>query len=290
VRKTNIPVENRGVRSDTGRPTLKTIASITGLGITTVSRALKDAPDIGKNTKQRVREVAEEIGYTPNRAGVGLRTGKTKDEEVMGLTSHIVRGLSEALSTTPYHLTITPYTLGNSPLDTVRYITEHKSADGIILSRIEPLDERVRYLHKRRIPFATHGRTLLDFDHPYHDFDNERFTTDAVAHLVSRQRSSIALLSPPETLTYCHHAEAGYQSALKPHGLKPAPKFNFTTDDTLDFIETHTKQVFANKNRPDSVISLSGGSTIALCAGIEAADTPPAELQTITYPAGPVFN
>lgn len=347
MRKTNIPVENRGVRSDTGRPTLKTIASITGLGITTVSRALKDAPDIGKNTKQRVREVAEEIGYTPNRAGVGLRTGKTNvislvlslDEEVMGLTSHMVRGLSEALSTTPYHLTITPYTLGNSPLDTVRYITEHKSADGIILSRIEPLDERVRYLHKRRIPFATHGRTLLDFDHPYHDFDNERFTTDAVAHLVSRQRSSIALLSPPETLTYCHHAEAGYQSALKPHGLKPAPKFNFTTDDTLDFIETHTKQVFANKNRPDSVISLSGGSTIALCAGIEAAglvvgkdvdivskqnvgvlekirpdiitmdedihlagrelaefviksidNTPPAELQTITYPAGPVFN
>ena len=78
-------------------PTLKTIASITGLGITTVSRALKDAPDIGQQTKKRVREVAESLGYTPNRAGVGLRTGKTNvislvlslDEEVMGLTSHM---------------------------------------------------------------------------------------------------------------------------------------------------------------------------------------------------------
>ncbi|MEP3303717.1 MAG: LacI family DNA-binding transcriptional regulator, partial [Roseibium sp.] len=59
------------------RPTLKTIAFMTGLGITTVSKALKDAPDIGEATKKRVRLVADQIGYRPNRAGVRLRTGKT---------------------------------------------------------------------------------------------------------------------------------------------------------------------------------------------------------------------
>jgi len=74
------------------RPTLKTIAYMTGLGITTVSRALKDAPDIGAETKERVRLIAQQIGYQPNRAGVRLRTGKTNvialvlsvDEELMG--------------------------------------------------------------------------------------------------------------------------------------------------------------------------------------------------------------
>ncbi len=226
-----------------------------------------------------MREVAESIGYTPNRAGVGLRTGKTNiislvlslDEEVMGLTSHIVRGLSEGLSATPYHLTITPYSLGASPLETVRYITEHRSADGIILSRIEPHDERVEYLHKRRIPFATHGRTLHDFDHPFHDFDNEQFAIDAVNQLVTMQRSKIALLSPPDTLTYYQHAQTGYAAALQTHSLSPAPAFECSTDDTLDTIEARTTHMFRKKNRPDSVISLSGGSTIALCAGIEAA-------------------
>ena len=39
-----------------GRPTLKTIAGETGLAIATVSRALKNAPDIGEETKKRVRE------------------------------------------------------------------------------------------------------------------------------------------------------------------------------------------------------------------------------------------
>jgi LacI family transcriptional regulator len=266
-------------RNVAGRPTLKTIASITGLGITTVSRALKDAPDIGENTKRRVREVAEDIGYTPNRAGVGLRTGKTNvislvlslDEEVMGLTSHMVRGLSEALSTTPYHLTITPYALDASPLDAVRYIAENKTADGIILSRIEPLDERVSYLYKRRIPFATHGRTLHNFEHPYHDFDNAKFAIDAVEHLAAKGRRRVAMLSPPDSLTYYHHAQQGFNKAMQANQLTAAPLFDCTTDDSLDTIEAVTHKLFQQPDRPDAVISTSGGSTIALCAGIEAA-------------------
>src|SRR5687767_1408473 len=103
-----------------GRPTLKTIAYMTGLGVTTVSRALNDAPDIGQATKERVRLVAQQIGYRPNRAGVRLRTGKTNvislvlsvENEILGLTSHVVYGISEYLATTPYHLIVTPYRLG----------------------------------------------------------------------------------------------------------------------------------------------------------------------------------
>ena len=37
------------------RPTLKTLAFMTGLGVTTVSRALKDAPEIGAETRRRVQ-------------------------------------------------------------------------------------------------------------------------------------------------------------------------------------------------------------------------------------------
>ena len=92
---------------------------MTGLGVTTVSRALNDAPDIGQATKERVRLVAKQIGYRPNRAGVRLRTGKTNvislilsvETEVLGLTSHLVYGISEYLAGSPYHLIVTPYNL-----------------------------------------------------------------------------------------------------------------------------------------------------------------------------------
>lgn len=68
---------------------------MTGLGVTTVSRALKDAPEIGPETRKRVQLIARQIGYRPNRAGVRLRTGKTNvialvlntQDEIMGFTS-----------------------------------------------------------------------------------------------------------------------------------------------------------------------------------------------------------
>ena len=109
------------------RPTLKTIAYMTGLGVTTVSRALNDAPDIGQATKERVRLVAKQIGYRPNRAGVRLRTGRTNvislilsiENEVLGMTSHLVYGISEFLSGSPYHLIVTPYDVRRDPLDPV---------------------------------------------------------------------------------------------------------------------------------------------------------------------------
>src|SRR6478735_12688639 len=149
------------------RPTLKTIAFMTGLGITTVSRALKDAPDIGAETKERVRMVASQLGYQPNRAGVRLRTGKTNvialvlsiDEEIMGFSSQLVFGISDVLSGTPYHLVVTPYSLSRDPLVPVRYVVDTASADGVIISRIEPDDPRVRLLAEHNMPFATHGRT-----------------------------------------------------------------------------------------------------------------------------------
>ena len=115
---------------------------MTGLGVSTVSQALKDAPDISRATKERVRLVARQIGYRPNRAGLRLRTGKTTvialvlntEEGSMGLVSEMVYGISDALASTSYHLVVTPYSLSDL-LEPIRYIVETGSADGIILPR-----------------------------------------------------------------------------------------------------------------------------------------------------------
>lgn len=48
------------------RPTLKTIAQMTGLSHVAVSKALRDAPDISAETKERVKQVANALGYTTN--------------------------------------------------------------------------------------------------------------------------------------------------------------------------------------------------------------------------------
>ncbi len=260
------------------RPTLKTIAFMTGLGITTVSRALKDAPDIGAETKERVRMVASQLGYQPNRAGVRLRTGKTNvialvlsiDEEIMGFSSQLVFGISEVLTGTPYHIVVTPHSHSKDPMLPVRYILETGSADGVIISRIEPDDPRVRLLSERNMPFATHGRTDAGLTHPFHDFDNEAFAHQAVEKLVALGRKRIALLQPPSKLTYYTHTRIGFQTGLHDYGAEEVP-LRVTIDTPLDEIRDAIEALMRSSNAPDGIVCSAGSAAIAVNAGIEAA-------------------
>ncbi|MDM9628383.1 LacI family transcriptional regulator [Rhizobium sp. S152] len=260
------------------RPTLKTIAFMTGLGITTVSRALKDAPDIGAETKERVRMVASQLGYQPNRAGVRLRTGKTNvialvlsiDEEIMGFSSQLVFGISEVLTGTPYHIVVTPHSHSKDPMLPVRYILETGSADGVIISRIEPDDPRVRLLSERNMPFATHGRTDSGLVHPFHDFDNEAFAHQAVQKLVARGRKRIALLQPPSKLTYYTHTRIGFQTGLHDYGAEEVP-LRVTIDTPLEEIRNAVETMMRSSNAPNGIVCLAGSAAIAVNAGIEAA-------------------
>ena len=70
-----------------GKPTLRTIANLTGLAVTTVSRALSDAPQISLETRERVHKIAREIGYLPDRAAQRLKTGRTNVISIL-LDSH----------------------------------------------------------------------------------------------------------------------------------------------------------------------------------------------------------
>lgn len=266
-------------RGAAGRPTLKTIAYMTGLGVTTVSRALHDAPDIGQATKERVRLVAQRIGYRPNRAGVRLRTGRTNvislilsiDAEVLGLTPHLVYGISQTLAGTPYHLIVTPYDPRDDPLDPVRYIVETGSADGVIFSRTEPDDARVRYLHERGFPFATHGRTETGIVHPYFDYDNERYAAVAVERLHARGRRRLALLPPPSNLTYAHHMMAGFDQAMDRLDLTELPLRDVTTDSGQEAIEAEVARMMNSpRRRPDGFVCGSANAAIAVISAAEA--------------------
>jgi LacI family transcriptional regulator len=265
--------------ADSGRPTLKTIAFMTGLGVTTVSRALKDAPEIGEETRRRVQLVAQQVGYRPNRAGVRLRTGKTNvislvlntEEQVGGFVSDLIYGISEQLAQTPYHLIVTPYSRTNDPLEPVRYIVETGSADGLIISRTEPDDRRVRYMRERGFPFATHGRTDMGLQHPFHDFDNHAFAAEAVRKLAALGRRRIALLAPPSTLSYHYHMRDGFADTLGELGLTEVPFRGCTVDNSTEQIRARTRQIMQRADRPDGIISGAGGATFAIVAGIEDA-------------------
>src|SRR5579885_2335004 len=58
--------------------TLKKISQVLDLSISTVSRALKNHPDISERTKQKVLELANRLEYEPNAYAIHLRTNNSK--------------------------------------------------------------------------------------------------------------------------------------------------------------------------------------------------------------------
>ncbi|NMD09305.1 MAG: LacI family transcriptional regulator [Phyllobacteriaceae bacterium] len=259
------------------RPTLRSLAEITGLGISTVSQALRDSPEISEETRKRVKLAALQAGYRPNRAGVRLRTGKTNVITVVlnpqdsgsGFFADFVFGISDGLAGTPYHLVVTPYSL-EDPMAPIRYIVETGSADGVIFSRLQPDDPRVRFLSQHAIPFACHGRTDMGLAHPFYDFDNDRFGFEAVSQLARRGRRRLALLGPPPGLTYESHTYAGFERGLIANDCESVPIGSAHAESPLADVDELARRLCRQPNPPDGYICSNAAAAAALASSVAA--------------------
>ncbi len=259
------------------RPTLKTIAQLTGLSIASVSRALKDADDIGEDTKARVRAVAHEVGYRPNRAGVRLRTGRTNvvalvmsaENDMMNHTSRLIYSVASALRGTPFHMIVVPFFPEEDPMTPIRYIWETRSADGVIINQIQPNDPRVAFMTEHAMPFATHGRSDMGLDHPFYDYDNEAFGRIMVRKLVKLGRKRLALITPPRSQSYGQHMIKGFLSEAQALGIEASLVEGVCSDQSGAEIEAAMARVFARPDRPDGVVC---GSTAAAMSASTAGE------------------
>ncbi|MCJ9750886.1 LacI family transcriptional regulator [Neorhizobium sp. BETTINA12A] len=258
------------------KPTLKTIAELTGLAVTTVSHALADAPQIALETRQRVRKVAADIGYLPDRAAQRLRTGRTNvislvldpHEEILGYATSMINGLTEALRGTAYHLVITPHFSDTPQIDPVRHIMRNRMADGIVFTRTEPADERVKLLMENNFPFICHGRTELATAHPFVDYDNYSFAYKAAKKLIAAGARKLSIILPPERFTFAHHLRHGFMTAVREEGVGFEIAKGVTLDSKSDDIRDYLFRRMAEPERPDGYICGGEVSALAVMASV----------------------
>ncbi len=257
------------------KPTLKTIAQMSGLAVPTVSRALNDAPDIGQSTKQLVRRIADEIGYVPNRAGVRLRTGRTNVISLVMSTEHdnhtsrLISSVAGGLQGTRYHLNVMPHSPRDDLMKPVKYIVETRSADGVILNQIEPEDPRVAYLMERNFPFATHGRSKWADQHPYYDFDNEAFGTQSMEILAARGRKKVLLIAPPTTQSYSLHMISGLSTMAAKRGVVLEVLQGVTSDDDVHSIFRVIRDALRADPSWDAVAAAGTAAAVATTSACE---------------------
>ena len=255
---------------------MKTIAEMTGLAITTVSRALGNAPQISEVTRRRVHQVAAEIGYLPDRAAQRLKTGRTNvvsvlldpHEEILGFGTSVMHGLARALQGTSYHLIVTPSFLDGSNVDAVNYIIRNGMADGLIFSRTEPFDPRVRLLLENGFPFVTHGRTEFSTTHAHVDYDNFAFAYEATRRLIAKGRRKVTIILPPRRLTFYQHMLHGFMTAVREAGVAYEIPETLDLDSPADMIRDHMRRRSAEPDPPDGFTCPGEVSALATITGM----------------------
>jgi LacI family transcriptional regulator len=259
-----------------GKPTLRTIAGMTGFNVTTISRALNNAPELSQETRERVQKIAAEIGYVPDRTALRLKTGRTHvislildpHDEILGFGQSMVSGLTEALRGTPYHLVITPNFRNVEPIEPIEYILRTRAADGVIFSRTEPQDARVRLLLEHDFPFVSHGRTELATPHPYVDYDNFTFAYHAVKRLHAKGRRRIGTILPHPRFTFGKHLRDGFMAAIAETGIGHEFLSGVTLDTEADDIRRAVASRFSGTGAPDAYICSGDACALATMAGI----------------------
>ena len=149
---------------------LKTVAKALGLSVTTVSRALKDGPEVRPETIKRVKSTAGKLGHVPNQGGLILRTGRSytialilspesqSTFPVIGFMFYC-QGILRSLQDSPYTLTIQPRLAEEDLLKPIMRIVDGQLAEGIIIGQIRNDDSWVRHLQQHQFPFVIFGRT-----------------------------------------------------------------------------------------------------------------------------------
>ncbi len=260
----------------TGKPTLRTIADITGFAVTTVSRALSNAPQISADTRRRVHEVASEIGYLPDRAAQRLKTGRTNvisvilepHEEILGFGISLMQGLARALKDTPYHLIVTPNFIDDGNIEAISYIVRNGMADGMIFSRTEPFDPRVRLLLENGFPFVTHGRTEFSTPHPYVDYDNFSFAYEATRRLITRGRRKPMIILPPKRMTFSQHLLHGFMTAVREAGVAYEIPDEIDLDCPVEQIRAYMSRRAGEPDAPDGFACGGEVSALATITGM----------------------
>ena len=232
--------------------TIKDLAKILGVSVSTVSRALKDHPDISVKTKKAVQELAKELQYRPNEIALSLKNRRSKiigiivPKLVHHFFSSVIAGVENIAYDAGYQVMI--YNSGEN-FEIFFLRTDFQLIlDGLIISMSKETTDFTHFdkLDQYGIPVVFFDRVP---DLPVNKviFDDFQGAFDAVNHLIEQGCKKIAHLSASAHLDIGRLRIAGYKAALAKHGIPfnsdlvvKCDTFEEAIPITENLIQTHT--------------------------------------------------
>ena len=212
--------------------TLKELAALLNISVSTVSKALNDSHEISENTRIRVKELATKLNYRPNRMAQQLKTNKTKIIGVILPTvtnpffAEVLHGIEKTATHNDYDIIVC---LSNETLHKEKRsldLLANGSVDGFIIavareSQVKEQTDHIKSAIKSKLPVLMFDRVVDDIECNKVIVDDFQSVYEATEHLiVKEQRKNILLVSNIEELSVGQLRISGYTKALEDHNLE----------------------------------------------------------------------
>lgn len=259
------------------RTSLKDLAGELGVSIATVSRALRNSPEIGREMQQRVKDLAKKLNYRPNPFAQSLRKEAPKVIGVVvpNLVTHyyaaVLDGIEDEARRAGYSVIS-----ANSHED---FEDERQAIDNFIGLHVEGIiaclaQTTTDYSHFEEIsdmgiPLVFFGRTCLTDRFSCVTANGDEAAQMATQHLIDTGSRRIAFIGGPNHLDMVRRRKHGYLEALRENKMEIDR--DMVVCDKIDYeVALHAvEKLLDSPNRPDAILAFNDIITFAAFTAIK---------------------
>jgi len=248
--------------------TIRDLAEKLKLSITTVSRAMDGYDDVSEETRRRVIQTAQEMGYVPSYIARQLRRKRTDSIGYILPTSspqfsdpfyvNFLTGLCDEVASQQLDLLVTSCPPGSeSEQNQYRRWVQGRRVDGMVINRVRLHDWRIEFLSQNKIPFATLGKPDLAGDFPFIDVDDESGVRDLVTHLAEKGHRQIGFIGAAPDLVIQDNRFRGYRAGLAAVGIEFDPDLYLEGDLNESGGYQAAISMLSRKPRPTAILGIN---------------------------------
>jgi len=278
--------------------TLNDIARQLNVSKVTVSKALRDHPDIGAEMKKQVRKTAEQLGYVPNfiARNLSAKRSNTIGLVVPKIAHHFFASTIESIYETAYahNYEVILMVSQESAKNEMKHIQTLLSmrVDGLLVSVTEHTKESAVFemVKNRNIPLVFFDRAIEGMGFSRVTSDDEGGSYDAVSQLIESGYTKIAHLAGYNYNSMGKKRLTGYQRAMRENGIEfPADYIvegGFGEEDGYKGF----MKLFKNNNMPQVIFAVTYPVALGVLAAAENAGVQiPEDLDLICF-GGSEYN
>lgn len=268
---------------------IKDVARLAGVSVTTVSRVINKNEFVRQETAQKVLKVIEETGYKPNAIARSLKIKNTQTIGIMMpdiasyLFSEVVRGIEDIANLYNYNIILCNTDLDREKEEKYMDVLVEKQVDGIIFmcnTITKKLAEKIKKNGAKTILIST------DYtDMPSVTIDNVQASKDAVKYIIDRGYKKIAFIGGQMSdanvgLTRLN----GYVSAISESGLTYNKDYICEGDFKFKSGYENAKKLLSLPDKPEAIFAASDEMAIGVVrAAMELGITIPKDLAVVGF-------